>query len=208
MFATFQPTVCPRYLKPKNIDWIHTCNSARSNSHCALSTSNRAHSCCRKCSIPGILYCALAASPPPPSPVCGPFPPPLANNELLLLLKNTPGPACSSMARPGWGGLDAQLCRLFSLLSLWCISVYVHKMDNVSRFSQPSLLVLSMQTHVWLSCHAVTSTPKARLDFFLSAFGQHPRFGLVTKAHSHEDHQSDLRDSKRKLIRGLRRFKN
>ena len=69
------------------------------------------HSCCRKCRIPGMLYCARAASPASPSG-SGPLPPPPPGKTglLLLLLKKTPGPACSSMA--GLGGDLRVSCRV------------------------------------------------------------------------------------------------
>lgn len=88
---------------------VLTCSSARSTSHWALSTSKRAHSCCRKCRIPGRLYWAraapAAAAPSPAAAASARGPSPLAPPAPgWLLLKKTPGPACSSMAarrKPG-----------------------------------------------------------------------------------------------------------
>lgn len=70
-----------------------------------------------------MLYCALTASPPPSPGCCTAFAPP-AKAELLLLLKNTPGPACSSMARPGREIRSPRLARQLRLKASLCLGLY------------------------------------------------------------------------------------
>jgi len=70
------------WLQKSKHNVIFTCSSARSTSHCDLSISNRAHSVCKKCNIPGIEYCGrwpdsscclvIIPIPPDNGPTCPP----------------------------------------------------------------------------------------------------------------------------------------
>lgn len=60
MFEEYGQTVATaQFQSVKTKTLTFTCNSALSTSHWDRSISNRAHSVCKKCKIPGIEYCGL-----------------------------------------------------------------------------------------------------------------------------------------------------